>query len=141
MAKSKLTKETQANICKLIRAGVPYKHAAKAAGISEATFYAWMKMGREKSRGKYPEFLESVKKAEAESVAEAVARIRKSAEKSWQAAAWWLERRHPEDFAKREYTESKVEAKVEENTTKERIKRDATFRDQLRGYLEELGEE
>lgn len=96
----KLTSKVQTAIVKALAAGVPRRFAALAADVSERTLYNWLARGRRESRGTYFQFLQAVKKAEAEAVAARVARIARAAGKgSWQADAWWLERRHPEDFA------------------------------------------
>lgn len=86
----KYSPEMTQRICELLQAGNTQKTSAIASGISEETFYTWMK--------EKPEFSESVKKAEEAAVARNVAIINKAASKSWQAAAWWLERRRPDDF-------------------------------------------
>lgn len=60
------------------------------AGISEATFYEWMKR---------PEFSESVLRAEKTCKQRNVVRIQNAGRKDWRASAWWLERKHPEEYA------------------------------------------
>jgi len=77
-----------------IKLGLPFVHACARAGISQDTFGRWRKQSAD--------FAEEVKKAEAEAIARNVTLIQKAAGTSWQAAAWWLERRHPQDFAKTE---------------------------------------
>ena len=47
----------------------------------------------------YVQLFQAVQKAESDAVARNVAVIQTAAKKSWQAAAWWLERRYPEEFA------------------------------------------
>jgi hypothetical protein len=88
----KYTPQVVEQICNLLKGGNTRKTSAIAAGISEETFYTWM---REKL-----EFSESVKKAEEIAVARNVAIINKAAGDTWQAAAWWLERRRRDDFGK-----------------------------------------
>ena len=77
-----------------IKLGLPFVHACARAGISQDTFARWRKRSAD--------FAEEVKKAEAEAIARNVTLIQKAAGTSWQAAAWWLERRHPQDFARTE---------------------------------------
>lgn len=90
----KYTPEVVEAICVSIRDGCTQKDAALAAGISEETFYEWIKSK--------PEFSESLKKADGEMVRSAVGCIRKAAESGqWTAAAWLLERRHPQNFGHR----------------------------------------
>ena len=70
--------------------------ACKAAKITYHTFLSWME------DPKKIQFLQSVKKAEAEGED----RIKDLAQRAilskfsqqWQSAAWWLERRHPDQF-------------------------------------------
>lgn len=90
----KYNKRTVSTICNLLKAGNTRRTSAIAGGISEETFYVWMKSK--------PEFSESVKKAEAEAEARNVAIINQAGKTSWQASAWWLERRRKEDFGKQE---------------------------------------
>ena len=66
--------------------------AADKAGIGESTLYEWMR--------KYPEFAEAVKKADGNAENKAVNAVVDAFEDHWQAAAWWLERRHPERWGK-----------------------------------------
>ena len=103
--KSKLTPETQEAVCKAIRDG-NYNHIAAAyAGIGESTFYLWMSLGERARSGKYLEFLEAVKKAEADAEVRTVALIETAAHENWQAAAWWLERKHNERWGRKERQE------------------------------------
>ena len=90
----KYTPQVVEQICNLLKGGNTRKTSAIASGVGEDTFYRWM---REKS-----EFSESVKKAEEIAVARNVAIINKAAGDTWQAAAWWLERRRPADFSKQD---------------------------------------
>ena len=45
-------------------------------------------------------FCVALKKAEAECKVARIATILKASEKSWQAAAWWLERRCPDEYSR-----------------------------------------
>lgn len=76
-----------------LRAGDTRNCARALAGISKQTFYNWLAD---------PTFLDAVEKAEA--VAERRFRriVAKSAikDKQWTSAAWWLERRRREDYAR-----------------------------------------
>lgn len=94
-ARSKLTPATQKRICEAIRLGATYVHAANAAGISYETFNEWRKTK--------PQFSEAIQKAEGECVEEQLRVIRQAAsERNWQASAWILERRYPDDYGRRE---------------------------------------
>lgn len=77
-------------ICNNVAKGSSNKDAALLAGISEETFYVWL---REK-----PEFSESLKKAEAKRKATLIGTIFEASKKQWTAAAWYLERVYPNEF-------------------------------------------
>ena len=98
--KTKLTPEVQDLICQAIRAGNYARVAAAYAGITEATYYNWLKRGETAKSGLYFDFFEAVKKAEADAQTRNVAIIQQAAKKTWQAAAWWLERKFPNDWGK-----------------------------------------
>ena len=103
---TKLTEEVQAAIVESIKRGCTFKAAALAAGIAEGTFFKWMKRGEQAKKGRFFEFRQAIKKAEAEAVSFAVSCIFQQVKKgNWQAAAWWLERRYPEDWGKKERVE------------------------------------
>lgn len=95
--KSKYGTQIQAALCAWLRKGCSYKDACAMEGISYETFRTWEK---EKSV-----FSVAIKKAEAACKVERIATILKASEKSWQAAAWWLERRCPEEYGRREVEE------------------------------------
>jgi len=86
-ANSKRTPETIERICEALRAGNTRKASAHGAGISHETFYRWIED---------PDVRERVQKAEAEAEKRAVRIIQDAMPKTWQSAAWWLERRRPD---------------------------------------------
>ena len=99
---SKLTPDVEKKLVDAVRAGNSREAAAKVSGISEATFYNWLSQGREAKRGRFLEFLEAIKKAEGEAEQKAMSRIVEAGQKHWQATAWWLERKYPNRWARRE---------------------------------------
>jgi hypothetical protein len=59
-------------------------------------------------------FAQAVEKAEADAEVRAVATVLKAAQKgTWQAAAWWLERRRPADYGLRGRLDVHVELEAE----------------------------
>lgn len=110
MAKSKLTPELQKKIGENITLGMPLKFAAEAAGISESTFYEWMNKGEHEKKGQFSEFSEYIKRCQSQAVQLHLKLITKAAtEGSWQASAWILERRHPEEFGRKDKLDMKAE--------------------------------
>jgi transposase len=111
---TKLDDVRVAKILDLLERGNSRRTAALVAGISDATLKSWTKRGREArdlaaSGGKpkradlpFVDFLDRVEEAEEKAVARNVENVRVAAEAgTWQASAWWLERRRPDDFARR----------------------------------------
>lgn len=80
-------------IAKAVREGSTQRDAAILGCISEQTFYQWMKHK--------PDFAEALEKAELECKNRNIKIIQKAAITTWQAAAWWLERRYYKEFALR----------------------------------------
>lgn len=105
MAKSKLTEELIKEAARLIEAGNYQKHVAQALGVDESTWYRWLREGEQSEDEndlKY-KFYQSIKKAEAKAVARNVALIQRAAQEgNWQAAAWWLERKFPSEWGKKD---------------------------------------
>lgn len=99
---TKLNPERQAIIVEAVREGNAIEVAAQAAGISHQTFYNWLERGEKAESGIYFEFFEAIKKAESEAEQYHVANIKKASKKQWQAAAWWLERKFPDRWGRRD---------------------------------------
>lgn len=104
---TKLTPQVRAAICQRIAAGNHKNVAAVSCGVDPATFYEWIARGegRDPDRAQtplYADFAEAVKKAEADAEVRNVALIEQAAGKEWTAAAWWLERKFPERWAKKQ---------------------------------------
>ncbi len=95
---SKLTPEVQAKIIQAISSGNTRKTSAAYAGIGERTLMTWLA-----HKGpQYVQFQQAIEKAEAEAVVVSVLTIRSAARDSWQAAAWWLERRYPDEWGRKD---------------------------------------
>jgi transposase len=100
------TEETRDKICKAIELGATYKLACFYAGISEATFYDW--------KANDLEFLEAIHIAEGKGAVNHLVNITRASKgvqnpdgdgyiltPSWQASAWILERRYPDEYGRR----------------------------------------
>jgi len=106
---SKLNAERQARLCEALRAGNTRAAAADYAGVGKTTFYRWIDKGKEQKTGAFRDFWDAVKKAEADAEVRNVAIIQQAAKKTWQAAAWLLERRRPSRWALRQPQRNKKE--------------------------------
>src|ERR1044072_2234018 len=90
-----MSPERVAKILDLLRSGNTRSTAARAAGIDPVTLLRWI--------AKHANFASAIKEVEAEAEALHVKNVEAAAAKgSWQASAWWLERRRHEDWGKKE---------------------------------------
>lgn len=115
---TKLTADIQQKIVSALTAGNYQETAAAYAGVARATFYNWLARGQaerdsiaaggkpNKSEAAYAEFLDAVESARAQAEIRSVALIQKAAnDGTWQAAAWYLERSHPQKWGRLNRTE------------------------------------
>lgn len=86
--------ETEATIINNLMAGCTRAAAYRSAGISKQTFYNWL--------NDFIDFLDAVEKAEAEAEKRFTYVIQRASVDSWQAGAWWLERRRSEDYGRKD---------------------------------------
>jgi hypothetical protein len=98
---SKRTPEREARLLEALRAGNTRNAACHYAGITRETLGEWI--------ARFSDFSDGVQKAEADAEVRMVAQIARAAnEGTWQAAAWWLERRRPDDYARRDKLDLEV---------------------------------
>jgi hypothetical protein len=102
---------TVEEILKNIRGGIPIKTAVGIAGVSEATYFNWMKRGSDeqyrRNKGEKPnpkeqgflEFLESATRAREEAKGAHIGVISNAGRQGdWRASAWWLSRQFRDEF-------------------------------------------
>lgn len=97
-AKQRIIEATRKGLTRAVCAGL--------AGVSETTLYKYL---REDAQ-----FAQEVKTAQRLGEEELVDVIRMHSVKSWQAAAWLLERRYPERFGQRQKVQHEVKQMSEE---------------------------
>lgn len=101
-ANTKRTPARMEAIANALRAGNTRRAAAAYGEIDKATFYRWL--------DEDATFRDMVEKAEADAEVRFVTQIASAAGSSWQAAAFWLERRRREDWQKSDTLELKGDA-------------------------------
>jgi len=108
--KTKLDEARADKLIKAIKGGNDKKVACQFAGISETTLYRWLEQSKSKNASQeLRDFRESFERSEAEAEFAYVTRIAQAASNGrWQAAAWWLERKHPERWAQH----TKIQAEI-----------------------------
>ena len=97
---TKLTPQLQETVLQLIRAGNYQCTACQAVGIGTSTLDRWMK----DERPLYRAFREACEKATAEAEARNLLTIQEEARGTWQAAAWYLERKFAERWGRKDTT-------------------------------------
>lgn len=110
--KTKATEKTISIILSAIEEGLTQRESAVLAGISEDTLSLWKK--------KDSDFSEQIRQKQIECKLGHIRNIKKASDKSWQASAWWLERKYKEEFS----LKTKMDLEVNENLNllSERIK-------------------
>lgn len=90
-------------IVSFIRTGNTIETSAQCAGIHKSTFYDWVKRGRKGEEG-YVEAVAAIDMALAQAEAMKVNQIHTAAAGgAYQAAMWWLERRNPRHWGRRDH--------------------------------------
>jgi hypothetical protein len=103
----KYSKELVKEICGHIEEGSSLKDAANLSGIGESTLALWRSEdGYGDTRNPLTqtqklELLDAIKKAESINKEKHIKTIHEARHKSWQASAWWLERKYKDEFAVR----------------------------------------
>ena len=89
---SKASPERKQTIINALEQGMTREAAAGTADVHKTTFYRWMEADAT--------FRTNVEKAEQKAESRFLLRVTQAASSgTWQAAAWWLERRRPQHYA------------------------------------------
>ena len=98
---TKLTQDMTKRLCEAIKLGMSRERAAWFVGITRQTLQNWLKMAEGRKSGKYVDFFDSLKKAEADAIAVNLKNLHTAAQGgAWQASAWMLERRYPREYGR-----------------------------------------
>jgi hypothetical protein len=76
-----------------LRGGNTRRASCAAAGISQDSLAVWLR--------EIPDFADAVEKAEGEAELRNLQVIQDATRTTWQAAAWWLERKHKAEWSSR----------------------------------------
>ena len=99
MPAPKLDSKMKMRILHILKQGNYRSVAARAVGIDPVTFADWMNRGQQ-GEEPYYSFYADVIRAESEAEQEMIRCITKAGRHTWQAAAWYLERKHPERYGR-----------------------------------------
>lgn len=103
---TKLNDDVLEQLIAMFERGAGRAMACEAVDISYMTFLNWLHRGEQAQSGEYFDFFYAIKKAEGRAKVFHVANIHRHAETTWQASAWWLERKCPDEFRKVERVEN-----------------------------------
>lgn len=94
--------EQAGKLLAILRTGNYLAVACRSVGLAETTFRQWLTRGRDEDEAdeRLRRFRESVEEARAQGEVRNVAAIARAAAEDWKAAAWLLERQHPERWGK-----------------------------------------
>ena len=101
---SKLSEPRVQAILRALENGCTRRAAAAAGDITHQTFYNWVNADLT--------LMDAVVKAEQKAEQRFTEAVVAAIPKSWQAAAWWLERRKHEDYAQRNKVEVDLRSHV-----------------------------
>lgn len=87
-------------ICRAITLGASVKVAASTAGVDPKTLYNWRQRGKNATSGLFADLVKRMAAAENQFIVNNLDNLARHSNLAWQASAWLLERRHPEQFAK-----------------------------------------
>lgn len=103
MAKLKLNDDMIQRASQLIKEGNYAVVVCQYLGINESTYYGYVKQAEiDIEAGNdtiFTKFFKSIKEADAYAEMEAVKNIKASSQSSWQASAWYLERKHKDKWS------------------------------------------
>jgi transposase len=98
---TKLTKDVHDTIVALVRAGNYLETAALSCGVDVVTVRNWMREGKRNKSGVRHDFFSAVRAASASAQVDDMSTIAMAASADWRAAAWRLEHRWPQKYARK----------------------------------------
>lgn len=113
MGLTRLTDETFDACLEAARAGLSLKRTAQYVGVGERTIKDWLARGRSaieaseetgapilEEEVRFASFAKDWEQAQSSAVARNLTLIQQAATADWRAAAWYLERSHPDEFGR-----------------------------------------
>lgn len=110
MRKAEINKHKRERLLQALRAGNTREASCAHAGLASRTVRRWLERGGAHARAmeqdaalaptEQSKLWEDVQLAESAAEVMMVALIQRHAATTWQAAAWWLERRRPQDYGR-----------------------------------------
>ncbi len=129
---SKLTPEIQQKIGENVSLGLTYSLAASAAGVTYQSLNSWLKRGQTEKSGIYNQFFKHIQKCNADGARKLLERLNDAAAAgNCQVCMWILERRFPEEFARRQYRKMNIVSENINENVELTVKEADTLRKQI----------
>lgn len=141
--KTKLTKELIAEAERLVRLGNYTNVVCQYLGISHDTWYRWIREGEKASTGLKSEFYYTIRRAEAAAEMRNLNVIQQAASDNWNAAAWFLARKHSDRWGRKDQIQADVKQEQigeKESTINHKIVTDPTSMELLAQLYRRTGE-
>jgi hypothetical protein len=100
--KTKLTEKLIKNAGDLIKLGNYTTTVCQYLGIDQTTWYRWIREGKTARSGLKKQFYQTIKESEAHAEIRNVGILQKAVNDDWHAASWYLERKFPERWGRRD---------------------------------------
>lgn len=126
---TKLTPEVQAKVVQALETGHYAEDAVIIAGIGENTYYQWLEKGAAGTEP-YAAFREAVESASRQAVDRSLKRVM-GGDLGWQGSAWFLERRFPMKWGRRDPDHALKTKQLESDLAKSAVEID-TLRAKLK---------
>lgn len=107
--KTKFTEPMREALIRYIEGGNTIETACKMVGVHKTQFYRWVKRGEDAREGTtFRKFHDDVQAAEARAEVRAMTILQQGMRDDPKWAAWYLERRLPQQYGRRQYTEQQT---------------------------------
>lgn len=106
--RSKLTKQLIKNAADLVKLGNYTETACAYLGIGKTSWYRWLQEGEQAKSGLKREFWEAIRQAEAQAEIRNIGKIQTAANDDWKASAWYLERKFPDRWGRKEHIDANL---------------------------------
>jgi len=110
MSRSKFTVENREALARYLQQGNTQETACRMVGIHKSQLYRWLNRGENAREGTaFRDFYDAMQRAEGEAETRAQLYVQQGMKNDPKWTAWYLERRHPEQWGKRMWVERKAE--------------------------------
>ncbi len=108
----KFNDERKNIILKARENGLNICDCAILANVDESTLHRWLKKGKTAKSGKYRQFYLDFKYSEVKNKLYHLKKIQD--DKSWQSSAWYVERKYPEEYGRKDSFNVQADVKTQQ---------------------------